>query len=364
MALAVERQPRKHPVEGIVVESIPAPYKVSNQELARYLNSQGTRTSSDKEITAVKIEEATGILNRSFLQPLGESPKPIEETVPELAYNAAKIALRRKAWSPQDIDILAIVSSYPVESLARNIKSSLGARNCDAIPVYAACSGYIHLLSWLKFKYGNSETRVLAVIPEHYSSKMHDADINRTIFRDGVEISAMTVGSGEKCDIQIIDSAFELQKHSAIRMPVDYAKIDEDSLWIPVPNQVDYFEMNGKQVVEQLRGSIFKSMFADVCLSRNGSGIKYVIPHQGSKKILGVVKEMSQELGLNVPVTDKTLANGNAAAGSTPGELAAVLRSEPIHKGDEFALTSVGAGLAFGVTRIKMLKPPAYPSPN
>ena len=88
------------------------------------------------------IRERTGISERSIAAP--------EQVTSDLALVAAKMALKDAGLEPSDLDgiLVATVSGDQImPNTACVLQTKLGIKNCMAVDLSAACSGFLYALS-------------------------------------------------------------------------------------------------------------------------------------------------------------------------------------------------------------------------
>lgn len=355
--MKLEIEPQKL-TEGFLTHYIMGPYGVDNHELARYFYENGTRTRSGRAWRPETIEEVTGISKRYYLQPLGEVPKPLPETVPNFALQVVNEGLARKRWPPERIDILAVCHSYPFGiNVSHLVADEIGATNAETLDVNAACSSpvfFLHFLHRLRVEKAN----LVVACVEHYSNKMRPNDFHRAIFSDGASVLITELGK----ELKIRESAFQEIPSSAIRMPIDYDQIRADSLYLQIPQSDQYFEMDGESMKDAIKRSDLKSMLVGLA-PVNGERV-HLVSHQGSvktnKMLADVADEIYDEIELYLDLSSHSLARmGNPAAASTFLELDFKSRTNQFRKGDVIKLVGIGARVGIGVIDLEVLEPPS-----
>ncbi|MBS1619818.1 MAG: 3-oxoacyl-ACP synthase, partial [Bacteroidetes bacterium] len=113
------------------VEGYVPPYVLTNQELETMVDT------TDQWIT-----ERTGIKERHILRGEGLATS-------DMAYEAVTKLLAKKNLAPNDIDIILVATTTPdmlFPSTAVILADKIGATNCWAYDISAACSGFLFAL--------------------------------------------------------------------------------------------------------------------------------------------------------------------------------------------------------------------------
>ena len=112
------------------------PRRLTNADLVAELAAKGVGTSDDW------IVERTGIRARHFAAP--------DVCASDLAFEAAKNALKAAGVQARDIDLIIVATSTPdmvFPSTACILQNKLGANGGAAFDVQAVCSGFVYALS-------------------------------------------------------------------------------------------------------------------------------------------------------------------------------------------------------------------------
>ena len=73
-----------------------------------------------------------------------------DEQTSDLAFEAAKKAISNADISTEEIDLIIVATTTPDKifpSIACNVQTKLGIKNCPAFDIQAVCSGFIYGLS-------------------------------------------------------------------------------------------------------------------------------------------------------------------------------------------------------------------------
>lgn len=354
-ASSTENQPQESAAFG---ETFLPPYRINNDELARYLSRLGIKSGTGQEITGERITSTTGIENHYYLQPLGQTPESQQITVPELAVNLAERTILQKEWHPSSIRHIVFCSSYPVgRNISRQIARDINALNCQTLDVYVACSGFTYALKEIK-KRARSGERVLMVAAEHYSAKMKD-DLNRSIFSDG----AASFAFENNRDFRIVDNRYIYERSDAIKMPINdtlvpFGLLPGESMSVNIPKSEEFFEMEGSRVLEWAakRTPFHQTVNAFLAAKELSSAIT-IIPHQGSGRLVRLYAQNLLAAGVDAPISSETVSKiGNLASASIPAEINAHLSHNNTKRGDILILAGFGAGLITSIVTLQALR--------
>lgn len=337
-------------------------YEITNEDFATHCQKIGILTGAKKDVTADGVFKTTGICKRFRLQPLGETPEPIEKTVPQLAVKAAQKLILNSNINPAEIDYVFACTSYPMgRQISQVVRDQIGMR-AQTKDVYAACTGpayLLHKIREVREKFGKV-ANILIISAEHYSALMDPMDINGSLFSDGA--SALLLRLGEDFEITASEHFWD-EDPKAIQMPIDYKKVPPGSLYLDVPNDTEYFRMNGRRVLSWFSGGkpidMLASLYNDAKNRIQERKNIYAITHQGSGTIVDTIRQKLEERGIDVNFFANTVQHiGNLASGSCLTQFNALLTDykNRIAKGDEIIFEGFGAGLAASAVTLTALR--------
>ena len=268
------------------------------------------------------------------------------ETTDELAYKAAKAALRMSGIKPRMLDMIicaTISADNAAPSLACSVQSMVGAK-CPAMDINAACSGFIYALDTAAGFFSRGFKRILVIGAERLSRFVDWNDRGTAvIFGDGA--GAMVLGEGDeylssKLCARGDDKVLSIPNHKG-----------SSPFYMNEPNN-PFITMNGQETFKLA----VKSMCADLDDVVKAAGltmddISWFIPHQANVRIIDAAVKK-----LGIP-PDRCLVNigkvGNTSAASVPILADKLFRSGKLCEGDLIAMCSFGAGLTSAACIIK-----------
>jgi 3-oxoacyl-[acyl-carrier-protein] synthase-3 len=287
------------------------------------------------------IIERTGIKERRIVEPDGKCS--------DLAYEAAKMALRNAKLDPMQLDLIIVATDSPdymFPATACIVQARLGAKNAAAFDLEAGCTGFIYALSVAEKFLMSPDFRYILIIGSEVMSKIMDyTDRNSCIlFGDGA--GAMVLGKAEgNCGlINTVIGAdgtgadLLLQPAGGSAIPATHESIDK---------RLHYLKMSGNEIFKFATKIILET--SEKLLYQAGLDMKqvdYFLPHQANMRIIN-----SATKRLKIP-REKVILNlehcGNMSAGSIPAALAQADEQNLLKSGDIILMVGFGTGLTFG----------------
>ena len=254
-----------------------------------------------------------------------------------MAISAGRAALGRAGISSGEIDLLALATTTPDQSVpatSAHVAHDLGLA-CGAFDLNAACSGFVYSLVAAAGMAGGHVKKVLLIGSERLS-RITDWEDRSTavLFGDGagaVVIEAVD-GPGDLL-------AWDLGADGSLR-PILYADLD------------GYIVMNGKEVFRRAVRAMVDS--AEATLARAGvapSDVSLLVPHQANVRI---IEAATQRLGIPMERTAIVLhRTGNTSSASIPLALADAADSGRLSEGDLVLMCGFGAGMTWASALVR-----------
>jgi 3-oxoacyl-[acyl-carrier-protein] synthase-3 len=275
------------------------------------------------------------------------------EETSRLAAEAARHALTDAGLTVADIDMIVVATvtaDMIMPSCACLVQKHLGARDCFAFDVNAACSGFLYALSVAeKYIQADSKLKVLVIGAETMSSRVDWQDRNTcVIFGDGagaVVLGGSVDGRGFLAETMYSDGdLYEL-------LYVENAQSMNEDLQNPEYDG-SYIRMAGREVFKHAVRAMAQAV-GDV-LAKAGVAadeLTLVIPHQANIRI---IKKLQATLGLP---PEKVYVNvdkyGNTSAASIPLALAEASREGRLQPGDYVLFCAFGGGFTWGAQLVR-----------
>ncbi len=311
---------------------------VTNDELAERM-----------ETTHEWIVQRTGIEARYWVE------DDDERGTSDLALNAAKIALERADWKPEELDLIVFATMTPdvnVPGSGTFLQDKLGATNVPALDIRQQCTGFIHGLD-LCDAYIRSEKakKILLVGAELQSRYLEVTTANRDtaiIFADGagavcIEASETEENEGFITSVMHADGKYA----QALRVGLPAKKYGQPINTEIIENEEHFPYMDGKSVF-RLAITRLPKLAEELLIKADMTidDIDMFIPHQANLRINEAFRERMQ-------IPEEKMYNniqryGNTTAATIPIALDELLEKKMVKKGDTIMFIGLGAGLTWG----------------
>lgn len=286
------------------------------------------------------IIERTGILSRHIADK--------NENTTDLAYEAAKDAIKTANINPKKIDLIIVATVTPERTLpstASHLQGRLGTSSGVAFDISAACTGFISALSVANnYLILNQAKTALIIGADTYSRIINMKDRNTCIlFGDGA--GAIILQRTEENKKRGVLGTF-------LHSDGNYTKLLYTDGGVSSTCKPGYIKMEGRELfrhaVDKLHTSALNALKT---LNLNTSDINWFIPHQANIRIIKAIAKK-----LNIPekqiiITLDTHANTSAA--SIPLALNKGIKDGKVKHNDLILHEAFGAGLTWGSAIIK-----------
>ncbi len=288
------------------------------------------------------IQSRTGIGERRVI---GEN-----ESLIDLATDAALNALKMANWDVKTIDLIILATSTPEDLFgsAPKIQANIGASNAVAFDLTAACSGFLFALVTASQYLASGSMKRAVVIGADQLSKWVDWDDRKTcvLFGDGAGALAFEA-TGDKSGLIGYDLKSDGRRGGCLNLSQsnDFLDLVEGA----THQKGEYFpiKMEGKEVykfavkeVPIILGELLDKYQIE------SKSIDWLLLHQANQRILDAVASR-----FSIP-SEKVLSNlkhyGNTSAATIPLMLDEAIRDQRIKSGDLIACSGFGAGLSWG----------------
>jgi 3-oxoacyl-[acyl-carrier-protein] synthase-3 len=308
---------------------------ITNRDLEKMVET------SDRWIT-----ERTGIKERRQASP--------EETTSALSVKASRRALEMAGLTPQDLDLIicsTISPDMPLPSTASFIQRELGAPDCCAFDLAAACSGFLFGMTVAEQFIKTGKARHVLVIGAELLSRYVDYQDRATcvIFGDGV--AAGVLGPVESPS-GILASEMHTNGTFADHLFIPAGGTARPASCETVQARDHFIKMRGNELfkvavrsLEEVSRRVMQQ--ANVCADQ----LSLFIPHQANQRITDAVQ---QRLGLPPEKVYTNISRvGNTSSASIPICLDECVRSGRIKKGDLVLMSAFGAGVTWGAVLMR-----------
>ncbi|MEJ2696408.1 MAG: ketoacyl-ACP synthase III [Candidatus Sulfobium sp.] len=292
------------------------------------------------------ITERTGIRERRSVNG--------DQASSDLAFEAARNALKRAGLKPGDIDLIivaTITGDMPFPSTACFLQSRLGAKNAAAFDINATCSGFIYGLHVANGLIKSGLHKRILLAGAESLTKVTDWQDRSTcvLFGDGagaVVIEATT----EKKGIYATHIHSDGNLSDLIALPGGGSR--NPSSRETILKRLHYIKMKGNEtfkVAVRTLEELAEKTLADSKL--DPSQLSLLIPHQANLRIIQATAKR-----LKLPM-EKVFVNiekyGNTSAASVAIALDEAVRAGRVKDGDYILLEAFGGGLTWASSLIR-----------
>lgn len=281
------------------------------------------------------------------------------ETAIDLGLDAAKKALDKSGFKPEDIDCIIGAASAPPQlypTLACTLQDKLGVPNCvPAFDLTAACTGLIYALQVARGFIGCGLYKTILIVAADNNSKITDWTDRGTsiLFGDGAGAMVVTESTDGMDDILSLNMSANGTIGQLIQtnFPSQCCPLVEQSSEVGNGKII----MNGKDVYKFAVSTV--PPYVVDCIEKSGmtsDEIDYLIPHQANQRIIEAIQKR-----LNYS-DDKVISNikyyGNTSAASIPIALVEGVEQGKIKLGSTAILCGFGAGMTWGAAVVRLRK--------
>jgi len=296
------------------------------------------------------IQDRTGIRERRIAGP--------EETTGTLATQAALRALNVANLSPRDVDLIIVATSSPEHlfpSTASMVQDQLGAVDCGAFDLLAACTGFIYALSIASDAIRSGAIENAVVIGSETLSRLVNWNDRSTciLFGDG---AGAFVLQGSEEEGGVLSSFLRSDGSGGDLLSIPAGGSSHPASNHTIDNDMHYIQMNGREVYRfatrvMARATNHVVHKANLTLD----DISLIIPHQANLRIIDAAAR-----GLKLPL-ERFMINveryGNTSTASIPIAAVEAYEQGRIQPGDNIVLVGFGAGLTWGALALQWSGP-------
>ena len=265
----------------------------------------------------------------------------------DLAFEAAKKAIKNSKIKTSDIDLIILATSTPdhtFPSTATKIQGKLGIKKGFAFDIQAACSGFIYAMSVADNFLLNNQASNALVIGSEIFSRILDWNDRSTCILFGDGAGAIVLSKNKKMNSGIIST--ELYSDGRF---YDLLYVNGG---VASNQKAGHIKMKGREVFKHAVKKLVSCI--QFTLKKNKlkkEDIDWIIPHQANKRIMDMTA-----IKLGVPkskllVTVDQYANTSTA--SIPLTLDYALSNKIIKRGQIIVFEAIGGGLTWGCSILK-----------
>jgi len=265
----------------------------------------------------------------------------------DMAAVAGLQALAAAGKEPEDVDLLLVATCTPdslIPSTASLVQKKIGAFNCAAMDLNAACSGFVYGLVVGSSMIGAGTYKTVLLIGAeklHYVTDFTDRT-TCVLFGDGAG-AVVLEPTDESHGLLATDLGLDGSVYHILQVPVDGTMGDRGQ-----PDSTKSgVSMEGQEVFRRAVTKMSESSL--ISLERAGVPLEEVdllIPHQANVRIIDAT---ARRLGLD---ESKVYVNihsyGNTSSATIPVALTEALEEGRIKPGDTIVFAAFGGGLSWG----------------
>jgi 3-oxoacyl-[acyl-carrier-protein] synthase III len=268
----------------------------------------------------------------------------------DLAAGALKDLMRTSDLKPEDIDVIIVSTVTPdmaFPSTACLVQEKVGAKNCWAFDLSAACSGFLFGLQTGASFIESGRYKKVVVIGADKMSAITDYTDRKTCILFGDAAAAVLLEPSKNSGYGLIDSILHVDgvgkeylylKAGGSAMPPSHETVDK---------KLHYIYQDGKAVYKVAVIGMAEVSYEMMQKHKlTSDDIKYLVPHQANLRIIDAT---AQRMGVG---REKVMINidkyGNTTAATIPLCLTEYYRNGKIKSGDKLILAAFGAGWTWG----------------
>jgi 3-oxoacyl-[acyl-carrier-protein] synthase III len=289
------------------------------------------------------IRERTGIEQRHIAAE--------GETTSDLAAAAAQKAMAAAGVTAAELDLIIVGTTTPdviFPSTACLVQHRIGAKDCPAFDVNAACTGFLYALSIADKFIRTGAARTALVIGAETLSRMLDWNDRGTCVLFGDGAGAVILRADSRPGIVSTHIHADGQYKELLHNPVGVSRGFTDE-----PNHGVRVLMQGNEVFRVAVRTL--SRIVDETLNANGlekDAIDWLVPHQANLRIItATAKHLGMPMERVIVTVNK---HGNTSSGSVPLALDHGIRNGLIKPDQLLLLEAFGGGFTWGSALIRI----------
>ncbi|MBK9655679.1 MAG: ketoacyl-ACP synthase III [Rhodanobacteraceae bacterium] len=289
------------------------------------------------------IRERTGIEQRHIAAE--------GEYTSDLAVAAAEKAMAAAGVSASELDLIIVGTTTPdviFPSTACLVQNRIGAKDCPAFDVNAACTGFLYALSIADKFIKTGAARTALVIGAETLSRMLDWTDRGTCVLFGDGAGAVVLRADNRPGIISTHIHADGQYKELLHNPVGVSRGFKDE-----PNHGVRVLMSGNEVFRVAVRTL--SRIVDETLKANDlskDAIDWLVPHQANLRIItATAKHLNMPMERVIVTVNK---HGNTSSGSVPLALDHGIRSGQIKPDQLLLLEAFGGGFTWGSALLRL----------
>lgn len=277
------------------------------------------------------------------------------EATSDLAFEAAKEALKAANMKAEDLDCVLVATISPdmiFPSTACFLIQKLGVKDIPAFDLSAACSGFIYGVSIAKSYIESGMYKNILLVGAETISRFTNWEDRNTCVLFGDGAGAMILSASEEND-DVLSVFLGADGSYADLLDLPGGGSRHPLTVESVQEKMNTVHMKGKEVFKVAVPKM--ALAAEKALELAGKkpeDINLFIPHQANMRIIEAV---ARKIGVSM---DNVFVNihktGNISAATTITALDEAIKSNKLKKGDLVELIAFGGGFTWGATIIRI----------
>jgi 3-oxoacyl-[acyl-carrier-protein] synthase-3 len=308
----------------------------------------------EKILTNADLEKFVDTTDQWIVERTGIKQRHIAaegETTGDMAYEAAKRAMEAADVDPSEIDFLALGTTTPdliFPSTASLLQKRLGLKECGAMDINAACTGFLYALSVADKFVKVGDAKKALVIGSETLTRLVDWKDRGTCVLFGDGAGAVVIEASDEPGIMSTHIHANGEYADLLRTGTGVSRgfdMEAEKGGIAI-------SMKGNEVfkvaVRTLGRIVVETLEAN---QMDKSEIDWLIPHQANLRIISAT---ARKLGMteeNVIITVDR--HGNTSAASVPLALDEAVRSGKVKRGQTLLLEAFGGGFTWGSALVR-----------
>lgn len=269
----------------------------------------------------------------------------------DLAYEAAKQALAAAGIAATDLDMILVATASPDQPMPNTacvLQAKLGAGNCAALDISAACSGFVYGFSIAdQFIRTGQMKNILLVGAEILHRFVNYKDRETCILFGDAAGAAVLTRAKDSEDSKVYSSHLHANGEisdlfvlpaGGTKIPISQKVVDEE---------LQYVRMKGREIFKHAVRTMSES--CQEALDKNNmkaEDVAWIIPHQANLRIIEAVAKHF-EISMEHVIVDIE-ETGNTSAATIIVAMDRAIKAGRIKRGQNIMLTAFGAGITSG----------------
>jgi 3-oxoacyl-[acyl-carrier-protein] synthase-3 len=305
------------------------------------------------ETTDAWIVERTGIKERRI------APDGIVTS--DMAAAAAKSALEQAGIAATDLDLIivgTVTPDMPMPATAVYVQQKIGATNCPAFDLSAACAGFLFGLTIADQFIRTGAARHVLIIGVELLSRVVNWEDRTTcvLFGDGAGAAVLGPANGKTVNgkaVGVLSTHIKSDGAQAGSLLIPAGGSQTPITHDVVDKRLNKVHMKGQDLFK----FAVKNLYAASKIAVDQAGLReedidWVCPHQANVRIIDLVVE---KFGADKKIVLGNIEKvGNTSSASIPILLDQSVRSGKVKEGDTVLMCALGAGISWGGAIVRM----------